>query len=64
VEPGADGRYSVGDLKRAVVHGNILGSFACADFGIGGLRTLTMEQIATRYKELVNYSHFDPAWHA
>ncbi len=62
VQPQADGRYAVDDLKRAVVHGNILGSFACSDFGIEGLRMLTMERIATRYKELVTYSHFDPEW--
>lgn len=62
VQPQADGRYAVDDLKRAVVHGNILGSFACSDFGIEGLRMLTMERIARRYKELVTYSHFDPEW--
>lgn len=62
VEPQSDGRYAVDDLKRAVVHGNILGSFACADFSIGCLRTLTMDTIAARYKELVSYSHFDPHW--
>jgi len=62
VEPGPDGNYSVDDLKRAVVHGNIIGSFVCADFSIGGLRSLTMNDIATRYKELVTCSHFDPDW--
>ncbi|GAC1674666.1 MAG: PfkB family carbohydrate kinase [Ktedonobacteraceae bacterium] len=62
VQPTAQGGYSVDDLKRAVVHGNILGSFACAGFGIDGTRTLTMENIASRYKELVKYSHFDPNW--
>lgn len=62
VQPLADGRYAVDDLKRAVVHGNILGSFACADFGIGGVRGLTMEHVATRYQELVTYSHFEPDW--
>lgn len=62
VQPAATGRYAVDDLKRAVVHGNILGSFACADFGIGGLRSLTLADIATRYKELVICSHFDPQW--
>ena len=62
VQPGSDGRYAVDDLKRAVVHGNIIGSFACADFSIDRLRTLTMHDIATRYKELVAYSHFDPTW--
>ncbi len=62
VEPLANGMYDPDDLKRAVVHGNITGSFACADFSIGGLRNLTMNDIATRYKELVACSHFDPNW--
>ncbi|MBV9230853.1 MAG: sugar kinase [Chloroflexi bacterium] len=62
VEPGPDDRYAVDDIKRAVVHGNIMGSFTCADFSIGRLRTLTMEDIKTRYEELVKCSHFDPDW--
>jgi sugar/nucleoside kinase (ribokinase family) len=62
VEPLANGIYDPDDLKRAVVHGNITGSFACSDFSIGGLRNLTMDDIATRYKELVACSHFDPNW--
>src|SRR6266566_2250184 len=62
VQPQADGRYAIDDLKRAVVHGNIIGSFACADFGLDSLRSLTMEHIAARYKALVNYSHFEPDW--
>ncbi|GHO84581.1 PfkB family carbohydrate kinase [Dictyobacter formicarum] len=62
VQTDASGRFSVDDLKRAVVHGNIIGSFACADFGIGGLTTLSLDDIAQRYSELVRYSHFDPTW--
>ncbi len=62
VQVGPDGSYAVDDLKRAVVHGNIIGSFACADFSIERLRTLTMDEIAARYRELVVYSHFDPEW--
>lgn len=58
--PDAQGHYSVDDLKRAVVHGNILGSFACSTFGIDGLRALTMEHIIARYRDLVRYSHFEP----
>jgi sugar/nucleoside kinase (ribokinase family) len=57
-----DGTYDKDDLKRAVVHGNITGSFACSDFSIGGLRNLAMDDITTRYKELVICSHFDPDW--
>jgi sugar/nucleoside kinase (ribokinase family) len=60
--PDAHDRYSSNDLKRAVVHGNIIGSFVCSDFSIGRLRTLTLSEVAGRYAELVAYSRFDPAW--
>ena len=62
VKLNSNGRYALDDIKRAVVHGNILGSFVCADFSIDRLRTLTMNDIATRYKELVVCSHFDAEW--
>lgn len=62
VQPRANGRYTIDDIKRAVVHGNIIGSFVCADFSIDRLRMLTMDDIAARYKELVLMSHFDPDW--
>lgn len=59
-EPG--GRYSFNDLKRGVVHGNIIGSFACEDFSIDRLRPLTMDDVYARYRALVECSHFDPQW--
>lgn len=62
IEPGPDGYYSIDDIKRAIVHGNILGSFVCEDFSIGRLRTLTMNDVAQRYQALVVCSHFDPDW--
>ncbi|MBV9614745.1 MAG: sugar kinase [Ktedonobacteraceae bacterium] len=62
VKPLSDGTYDKDDLKRAVVHGNITGSFACSDFSIGGLHNLTIDDIIARYKELVVCSHFDPDW--
>lgn len=54
--------YALEDIKRGVVHGNIIGSFACEDFSIERLRTLTMDNIAARYQTLVDCSHFDPHW--
>ena len=63
VAPQADGRYSPDNLKRAVVHGNLIGSFACEDFSITRLRTLTMDEVTARYQRLVQYSHFDNGWH-
>ena len=62
VKSGANGQYSVEDLRRGVVHGNIIGSFVCEDFSIGRLRALTMDDVAERYRVLVDCSHFDPNW--
>ena len=62
VEPQQDGRYAIDEIKRGVVHGNIIGSYVCEDFSIGRLRTLTIDDIARRYQSLVEYSHFDPNW--
>jgi len=62
IEPKQDGHYSVDEIKRGVVHGNIIGSYVCEDFSIGRLRTLTMDDVAKRYRSLVECSHFDPDW--
>lgn len=64
VAPQADGHYAVADLKRAVVHGNLIGSFACEDFSTTRLRALTLADVAERYQLLVKYSHFDDGWSA
>ena len=60
----ANGHYTIDEIKRGVVHGNIIGSYVCEDFSIDRLRTLTIGDIATRYLRLVEYSHFDPNWHS
>ncbi|MDQ2715717.1 MAG: PfkB family carbohydrate kinase [Chloroflexota bacterium] len=62
VVPRPDGQFSIDDIKRGVVHGNILGSFVCEDFSIGCLRTLKLSDVAARYQALVECSHFDPNW--
>ncbi len=62
IEPQPGGCYSINDIKCGVVHGNIIGSFVCEDFSIGRLRILTMDDVAARYRALVEYSHFDPNW--
>src|SRR5207248_2583001 len=41
VQPGSENGYAIADIKRAVVHGNILGSFVCEDFSVRRLNTLT-----------------------
>ncbi len=39
------------ELRRAVVYGSIMGSFCCEQFGVDGLRDLTMERIEARFRE-------------
>ena len=62
IEPRPGVCYSINDIKCGVVHGNIIGSFVCEDFSIGRLRILTMDDVAVRYRALVECSHFDPNW--
>ncbi|HEY6285420.1 MAG TPA: PfkB family carbohydrate kinase [Ktedonobacteraceae bacterium] len=62
VEPQQDSHYAIDEIKRGVVHGNIIGSYVCEDFSIDRLRMLTMDDVAARYRSLVEYSHFDPSW--
>lgn len=50
------------DYRRALVHGNILGSFACEDFSVNRLRALTPADIAARYQEFVRFTHFEGSW--
>ncbi len=50
------------DYRRALVHGNILGSFACEDFSVERLLRLDEREIAARYHEFVEYTHFEGSW--
>ena len=50
------------DYQRALVHGNIMGSFACEDFSVRRLLALTPEEIAARYDEFVRFTHFEGSW--
>jgi sugar/nucleoside kinase (ribokinase family) len=50
------------EYRRALVHGNIAGSFACEDFSVQRLRALTDTDVMNRYHELVRYTHFEGSW--
>jgi len=56
------GELTHGDYHRALIHGNILGSYACEQFSVGRLLTLTPEAIAARYGEFVSFTHFEGEW--
>lgn len=45
-------------LRKAVVYGSVMGSFACEQFGPGRLMELTREQIDARYHEFVRLTRF------
>lgn len=49
-------------FKRALVYGNIMGSFVCEDFSVNRLLQVTPEDIAARYAEFRAFTHFDPDW--
>lgn len=61
-QAGQRGNLTIADFKRALLHGNIMGSFHCEDYGLNRLKTLTQDDIARRYREFLNFTHFDPDW--
>ncbi|MGO8951465.1 MAG: PfkB family carbohydrate kinase, partial [Ktedonobacterales bacterium] len=55
----ARGSVTNGDYKRSLIHGNIMGSFCCEEFGVQRLRRLNVEEISERYREFIGFTHFD-----
>lgn len=55
------GSLTAGDYKRSLIHGNIMGSYCCEEFGVARLRHLSAEEISGRYLEFVHFTHFDGA---
>jgi hypothetical protein len=45
-------------LRRAVIYGSVMGSFCCENFGVDRFRTLTRDEIETRFRELQNCTSF------
>lgn len=60
----SDGSLTNNDFQRALVHGNIMGSFACEDFSVRRLLELSPDDVSRRYKEFVNFTHFEGSWRA
>ncbi len=46
-------------LRRAVVYGSVMGSFACERFGIERLRELSNEEVRRRYEEFAAFTSFE-----
>ncbi len=58
------GALTNNDFQRALVHGNIMGSYACEDFSVQRLLALTPDDVSKRYNEFVNFTHFEGSWRA
>lgn len=46
-------------LRRAVIYGSVMASFAVQDFGLGRLLALDESQIAARYRDFQDLTQFD-----
>ncbi len=53
------GDLSDANLRRSVVYGAVMGSFAVEEFGVGRLLRLTPDEIESRYREIKQLTHFD-----
>jgi sugar/nucleoside kinase (ribokinase family) len=53
-----DGNVDRRSLSRAVIYGSVMGSFCCEKFGVERFRTLTRDEIDTRYREFKESTDF------
>ncbi len=53
------GDLSEAGLRRALVYGSVMASFAVEEFGLGRLLRLTPKEIETRFNEFKSMTHFD-----
>ena len=50
---------SEANLRRAVVHGSVLASYNVEDFSLGRMKTLTHDEIRSRYQEFQRIAFFE-----
>jgi sugar/nucleoside kinase (ribokinase family) len=53
------GELSDAQLRRAVIYGSVMASYAVEEFGLARLLRLTPEEIEARYREFKKLTHFD-----
>ncbi len=53
------GDLSERSLRRALVHGSVMASFTVEDFGLARLLRLDSSEIAARFRDFKNLTHFD-----
>lgn len=52
------GEFDGRALRRAIVHGSVVASFAVEDFGLGRLKTLTREEVDQRFRAFMALTDF------
>ena len=57
IEPKA-GKINQDDLRKAVIYGSVMGSFCCEKFGVDRFRSLTRDEIESRYQEFKSCTEF------
>lgn len=53
------GDLSEANLRRAVIYGSVMASFAVEEFGLDGLLRLSTQEITDRFHEFKKLTHFD-----
>ncbi len=53
------GNLSMANLRRALVYGSVVASFAVEDFSVGRLLTVTPDDVRRRYREFREFTYFD-----
>ena len=46
-------------IKKAMVYGSVVASFTVEEFGVARLATVTPQEIAARYREFQEFTHFE-----
>ena len=54
----ATGHIDAKELRRAVIYGSVMGSFCCEKFGVDRFRSLTREEVDSRFNEFREFTEF------
>ncbi len=53
-----EGHIDPKELSRAVIYGSIMGSFCCEKFGVDRFRSLTRDEVESRFNEFRDFTEF------
>jgi sugar/nucleoside kinase (ribokinase family) len=48
------------EIRCAIIHGSVVASYAVEDFGVDGLRSITLADVLARYREFQAFTNFAP----